>query len=81
MFRSPRSESHLTVHMAEELKFAGKYEEALDLLRPVIQTYRSGGWNLMLQNVLGLALKCAYLVNSTKDYFEFAMELATLLVS
>jgi len=79
MFRSPRSESHLTVQMAEELKFAGKYEEALDLLRPVIQTYRSGGWNLMLQNVLGLALKCAYLVNSTKDYFEFAMELATLL--
>ena len=40
IFRSPRSESHLTVQMAEELKSAQKYKEALDLLRPVIIQYR-----------------------------------------
>ena len=76
MFRSPRSESHLTVQMAEELKAAGKCQEALDLLRPVIRTYREGGWTLMLRAVLSLALKCAFLVASITDYVEIGLELA-----
>ena len=48
IFRSPRSESHLTVQMAEELKSAQKYNEALDLLRPVIIQYRQEKWNALL---------------------------------
>ena len=62
--------------MAEELKSAAKYPEALELLRPVIRTYRAGGWTMMLRAVLSLALKCAFLVTSLKDYVEFGLELA-----
>ena len=76
IFRSPRSESHLTVQMAEELKSAQKYEEALDLLRPVIIQYRKEKWNALLSAVLSLALKCAFLVVSVSDYVAFGLELA-----
>ena len=76
IFRSPRSESHLTVQMAEELKSAQKYKEALDLLRPVIIQYRQEKWNALLSAVLSLGLKCAFLVVSVSDYVAFALELA-----
>ena len=78
IFRSPRSESHLTVQMAEELKSAQKYNEALDLLRPVIIQYRQEKWNALLIAVLSLALKCAFLVVSVSDYLAFALELACI---
>ena len=76
IFKSPRSESHLTVQMAEELKSAQKYKEALDLLRPVIIQYRQEKWNALLSAVLSLGLKCAFLVVSISDYIAFALELA-----
>ena len=76
IFRSPRSESHLTVQMAEELKSAQKYREALDLLRPVIIQYRQEKWHALLSAVLSLGLKCAFLVASISDYVAFALELA-----
>ena len=78
MFKSPRSESHLTVQMAEELKSAQKCAEALVLLRPVIASYRKDKWTLLLKAVLALALKCAFLMSSPRDYVEFALELAQL---
>ena len=78
IFRSPRSESHLTVQMAEELKSAQKYKEALDLLRPVIIQYRQEKWNALLSAVLSLALKCAFLVAAVPDYIAFALELANV---
>ena len=78
IFRSPRSESHLTVQMAEELKSAQKYEEALHLLRPVIVQYRQDKWNALLNAVLLLALKCAFLVGSISDYLAFSIELANI---
>jgi hypothetical protein len=61
-FRSPRSESHLTVTMAEELKSAERYREALDLLGPVMQHYRREKWRPLLDAVLALSIKCAYLL-------------------
>ena len=61
-FRSPRSESHLTVTMAEELKSAEKYREALELLQPVMEHYRREQWRPLLDAVLSLGLKCAYLL-------------------
>ena len=76
IFKSPRSESHLTVQMAEELKSAQKYKEALDLLRPVINQYRREKWHALLSAVLALGLKCAFLVASISDYVAFALELA-----
>ena len=76
IFRSPRSESHLTVQMAEELKSAQKYKEALDLLRPVINQYRQEKWHALLSAVLALGLKCAFLVASISDYLAFALELS-----
>ena len=78
IFRSPRSESHLTVQMAEELKSAQKYKEALDLLRPVIIQYRKEKWNALLSAVLSLALKSAFLVAAVPDYIAFALELANV---
>ena len=76
IFKSPRSESHLTVQMAEELKSAQKYKEALDLLRPIINQYRQEKWHALLSAVLSLGLKCAFLVASISDYVAFALELA-----
>ena len=76
IFKSPRSESHLTVQMAEELKSAQKYKQALDLLRPVIIQYRQEKWHALLSAVLSLGLKCAFLVTSVSDYVAFALELA-----
>jgi len=42
-FRSPRSQSHLSVQMAEELMAGQNYTEALQLLRPIVDQYRKQG--------------------------------------
>ena len=77
-FRSPRSQSHLSVQMAEEMIAAGTYSEALDLLRPIISRYRSEGWDALLEAVLKLGLKCAHLTASVEDYMAFGLELAAV---
>lgn len=81
IFRSPRSESHLMVQMAEELKFAQKYNEALGLLKQVIAQYRQDSWGVLLMSALSLGLKCAFLVASVPDYILFALELAACSLS
>ena len=48
--------------MAEELKSAEKYREALALLQPVMEHYRREKWRPLLDAVLSLGLKCAYLL-------------------
>ena len=48
--------------MAEELKSAEKYREALELLQPVMEHYRREQWRPLLDAVLSLGLKCAYLL-------------------
>ncbi len=76
-FRSPRSESHLTVTMAEELKDSKKYKEALDLLEPVMQHYRSEKWRTLLDAVLSLGMKCAFLqAEDTATYIKLALDLS-----
>ena len=42
-FRSPRAQSHLSVQMAEEMMVGQKYQQALDLLRPIVAQYRRQG--------------------------------------
>lgn len=73
-FRSPRSESHLTVTMAEELKSAEKYREALALLQPVMEHYRREKWRPLLDAVLSLGLKCAYLLaDAEQGHFSHSL--------
>ena len=48
--------------MAEELKSAEKFREALELLQPVMEHYRREQWRPLLDAVLSLGLKCAYLL-------------------
>jgi len=41
--RSPRSQSHLTVQMVEELMAGQKYQDAFKLLKPIVEHYRNQG--------------------------------------
>ena len=44
------------------MKSAEKYREALELLQPVMEHYRREQWRPLLDAVLSLGLKCAYLL-------------------
>ena len=77
VFNSPRSENHLKVTMAEELKSAQKYEEAMDILRPVIEQYRIEGWRTLLDAVLALAVKCSYLRADIAEYLRLTLDLTS----
>ncbi len=76
-FRSPRSESHLTVTMAEELKSAERYREALNLLLPVMDHYRREKWRPLLDAVLALGIKCAYLLVDVGQYVRLSLDLCS----
>ena len=76
-FRSPRSESHLTVIMAEELKNAQRYRQALDLLLPVMDHYRREKWRPLLDAVLSLGMKCAFLLVDVELYVKLSLDLCS----
>lgn len=77
VYKSPRSQSHLRVTMAEELKSAQRYKEALDLLHEVMNHYRAEGWRPLLDAVLSLAVKCAFLLADMSEYLRLCLDLAS----
>ena len=60
--------------MAEELKSAEKYREALELLQPVMEHYRREQWRPLLDAVLSLGLKCAYLLADAAQGLEICLK-------
>ena len=77
IFKSPRAESNLVVQMAEELVSSQRCQEALELLKPIVNQYRKESWNILLKAALHLALKCAFLVAAVPEYVAFGLELAS----
>ena len=59
--------------MAEELKSAEKYGEALELLQSVMEHYRREQWRPLLDAVLSLGLKCAYLLADAAQVLEIIL--------
>ncbi|TRY69565.1 hypothetical protein TCAL_07632 [Tigriopus californicus] len=78
VYKSPRSQSHLRVTMAEELKSAQRYKESLDLLHEVMNHYRAEGWRPLLDAVLSLAVKCAFLLADVSEYVRLSLDLASV---
>eukprot|EP00096_Caligus_rogercresseyi_P005662 TRINITY_DN21630_c0_g1_i1.p1 TRINITY_DN21630_c0_g1~~TRINITY_DN21630_c0_g1_i1.p1 ORF type:complete len:1144 (-),score=382.67 TRINITY_DN21630_c0_g1_i1:80-3382(-) len=77
MFKSPRMTAHLTVEVAEELRKEHQYRESLELLKPVIQTYRREKWSFLLNSVLSLSLKCSFLICAIPEYAALCLELGS----
>ncbi|CAB4066450.1 TRAPPC11 [Lepeophtheirus salmonis] len=78
MFKSPRMTAHLTVEVAEELRKEHQYRESLELLKPVIKTYRQEKWSFLLNSVLSLSLKCSFLICAIPEYASLCLELGSL---
>ncbi|KAM7417076.1 hypothetical protein PAMA_016943 [Pampus argenteus] len=74
-YKCPRMKSHLMVQMGEEYYHAKDYTKALKLLDYVMCDYRTERWWGLLTAILTIALRCAYLMASVKDYMIYCMEL------
>ncbi|KAM8907986.1 trafficking protein particle complex subunit 11 isoform 1-T1 [Spinachia spinachia] len=74
-YKCPRMKSHLMVQMGEEYYHAKDYTKALKLLDYVMCDYRTERWWGLLTAILTMALRCAYLMGSVKDYIIYCMEL------
>ncbi len=53
------------------------FREALDLLSPVMRHYRSERWRPLLDAVLSLGVKCAFLAADAASYSALAFDLAS----
>ncbi|ESO05264.1 hypothetical protein HELRODRAFT_99127 [Helobdella robusta] len=74
-FKSPRMKRHLTVQLLREYYNANEFAKALPLLSRVTWEYRNERWWIILTSILQMALKCAYLSCSPREYVTICLEL------
>ncbi|XP_077995405.1 trafficking protein particle complex subunit 11-like [Glandiceps talaboti] len=74
-YKSARMKRYLMVQMGEEYYHAKDYNKALTLLDRVTWDYRNERWWGLLTSILTMALRCAYLVASVKEYVTLSLEL------
>ncbi|XP_014662309.1 PREDICTED: trafficking protein particle complex subunit 11-like [Priapulus caudatus] len=74
-YKSARMKRYLVVQMGEEYYHAKDYSKALTLLGRVMWDYRIERWWRLLTHILQIALRCAYLVRSIRDYVTISIEL------
>ncbi|XP_028315223.1 trafficking protein particle complex subunit 11 [Gouania willdenowi] len=74
-YKCPRMKSHLMVQMGEEYYHAKDFAKALKLLDYVMCDYRTERWFALLTSILTVALRCAWLMGSVRDYTLYCMEL------
>ncbi|XP_069136567.1 trafficking protein particle complex subunit 11-like [Argopecten irradians] len=74
-YKSPRMKRYLMVQMGEEYFHAKDYNKALMLLNKVMWDYRGERWWHLLDSILDISLKCAYLTCKIQEYVSVCLEL------